>query len=54
MIIRKTHVSFEFDYTGRRPGDPAASYGDASQAKKVLGWQALEDLASMVSSVIRD
>ena len=44
--------SFDFDYTGRRPGDPAASYGDASKAKKLLGWQAKEGLNSMVSSTI--
>ena len=44
--------TFDFDYTGRRPGDPAASYGDASKAKKLLGWQAKETLQSMVASVI--
>ena len=44
--------SFTFDYTGRRPGDPTASYGDATKAKKLLGWQAQENLSSMVSSVI--
>ena len=44
--------SFTFDYTGRRPGDPTASYGDATKAKKLLGWHAKENLSSMVSSVI--
>jgi len=45
---------FEFGYSTRRPGDLVTSYGDASLAKKVLGWKAEENLASMVSSVIPD
>jgi len=44
--------SFAFDYTDRRPGDPAASYGDASRAKSLLGWSAKENLASMVASTL--
>ena len=44
--------SFQFDFTDRRPGDPAASYGDATKAKKVLGWSAKESLQSMVASSI--
>jgi len=42
---------FSFGYADRRPGDPAASYGDATKAKNMLGWSAKFDLASMVSSV---
>lgn len=44
--------TFTYEIGSRRPGDLVASYGDASKAKKVLGWQAQEDLASMVSSVL--
>jgi len=42
---------FSFGYADRRPGDPAASYGDASKAQRILNWSAKYDLAAMVSSV---
>ena len=44
--------TFEFGYSTRRPGDLVTSYGDATKAKKVLGWSAKESLQSMVASSI--
>lgn len=44
--------SFSYEIGSRRPGDLVASYGDASKAKTILGWQAEKDLTAMVSSVL--
>jgi UDP-glucose 4-epimerase len=48
---RQLGENFTFGYADRRPGDPAASYGDATKAKNILNWSAKYDLTSMVSSV---
>ena len=41
------------DFVGRRPGDPAAVWADASRAREVLGWTARRDLDSIVTSAWR-
>ncbi len=42
-----------FNIVGRRPGDAAVSYADASKAARELGWQAEYDLARMCEDVWR-
>jgi UDP-glucose 4-epimerase len=41
------------DFVGRRPGDPAAIWADATRAREVLGWTATRDLDSIVTSAWR-
>ena len=50
----KKHLgaTFDFEFQPRRPGDLVTSYGDASEAKKILGWSATKTLFDMVSSVV--
>ena len=50
----KKHLgpNFEFEVQPRRPGDLVTSYGDAGEAKKILGWSAAKTLSDMVASVI--
>jgi UDP-glucose 4-epimerase len=45
-----TGVDFAVDVAGRRPGDPAAYYADASKIRDQLGWTASLDLRDMVAS----
>ena len=39
--------SIPYDIVARRPGDVAACYADASQARALLGWQATRDIDAM-------
>jgi UDP-glucose 4-epimerase len=49
-IREVTGVDFEVDVVGRRAGDPAAYYADATKIAEQLGWKARLDLRDMVSS----
>jgi len=40
-------VAIPLEITGRRPGDIATCYADASKAKRLLGWEAKYGLAEM-------
>lgn len=44
---RASGRSLPFEIVGRRPGDVASCYADASLAKELLGWQATRDLETM-------
>ena len=45
-----TGIDFTVDVVGRRAGDPAAYFADATKIGKELGWTARLDLADMVRS----
>ncbi len=45
-----TGIDFTVDVVGRRAGDPAAYYADASKIGDQLGWTARLDLRDMVAS----
>jgi UDP-glucose 4-epimerase len=45
-----TGIDFTVDVVGRRPGDPAAYFADATKIGKELGWTARLDLTDMVRS----
>jgi len=45
-----TGIDFRVDVVGRRAGDPAAYFADATKIGKELGWTARLDLADMVRS----
>jgi UDP-glucose 4-epimerase len=45
-----TGIDFTVDVVGRRAGDPAAYYADASKIADQLGWTARLDLRDMVAS----
>jgi len=45
-----TGIDFAVDVVGRRAGDPAAYFADATKIGKELGWTARLDLADMVRS----
>jgi UDP-glucose 4-epimerase len=45
-----TGIDFTVDVVGRRAGDPAAYFADATKIGKELGWTARLDLAEMVRS----
>jgi UDP-glucose 4-epimerase len=45
-----TGIDFEVDVVGRRAGDPAAYFADASKIRDQLGWTASLDLRAMVAS----
>ena len=45
-----TGIDFTVDVVGRRAGDPAAYFADATKIGKELGWTARLDLTDMVSS----
>jgi UDP-glucose 4-epimerase len=45
-----TGIDFEVDVVGRRAGDPAAYFADASKIREQLGWTARLDLRDMVAS----
>jgi UDP-glucose 4-epimerase len=45
-----TGIDFTVDVVGRRAGDPAAYFADATKIGKELGWSARLDLADMVRS----
>ena len=45
-----TGIDFTVDVVGRRAGDPAAYFADATKIGKELGWTARLDLADMVGS----
>ena len=40
-------VDVPYKIVGRRPGDPAKVYADATKAKEILGWQAEYDIERM-------
>lgn len=42
-----------WDYAGRRPGDPAALFADASAAHQTLGWRARRDVETIISDAWR-
>ncbi len=44
---RVTGKSITYEYVGRRSGDIAICYADASLAKKILGWEAKRGLDAM-------
>jgi UDP-glucose 4-epimerase len=45
-----TGIDFTYDVVGRRAGDPAAYFADATKIGQHLGWSARFDLGDMVSS----
>ena len=45
-----TGIDFSVDVVGRRAGDPAAYYADASKIRDQLGWTTRLDLREMVAS----
>jgi UDP-glucose 4-epimerase len=45
-----TGIDFTVDVVGRRAGDPAAYYADATKIGEQLGWTARLDLRDMVTS----
>jgi UDP-glucose 4-epimerase len=49
-VRQVTGIDFEVDVVGRRAGDAAAYYADASKIAKELGWTARLDLEEMVRS----
>jgi UDP-glucose 4-epimerase len=42
-----------YDIVGRRPGDAAESYADATLARRALGWSAARDVATMCADAWR-
>jgi len=40
-------LKLPYEIVGRRPGDIAVCYADASKAEKELGWKAKRSLADM-------
>jgi UDP-glucose 4-epimerase len=45
-----TGIDFGHEVVGRRAGDPAAYFADATKIREDLGWSATHDLAAMVAS----
>ncbi|MCP3993495.1 MAG: UDP-glucose 4-epimerase GalE [bacterium] len=52
-FARAAGVPIPTKMAGRRPGDGPASYGDATKAAQVLGWQATRTLDEMCEDVWR-
>jgi len=48
-----TGMSVPYEIQERRPGDVAASCADAGKAKRLLGWEAKNDIAAMCSDAWR-
>jgi UDP-glucose 4-epimerase len=48
-----TGRTIPYDVVGRRPGDVAASYADATRALRHLNWTAMRDLKTMCADVWR-
>lgn len=40
------------EFVGRRPGDPAACWADASRAAEILGWSATRTIDDIISSAL--
>lgn len=47
---RASGMLVPYEDAARRPGDPAASWADATQAERALGWRATRDLGDIVTS----
>lgn len=47
MFEKVTGEKISYEITGRRPGDAAICFADASKAKKVLGWETEKNLEEM-------
>ena len=41
------NIKVNYKIVGRRAGDPATVYADASKAKRVLGWEATHNIEDM-------
>lgn len=52
-FCRVSGIDIPFDIVGRREGDVAVSYADASKAAKVLGWKAERALPEMMEDTWR-
>lgn len=50
LVQRVSGRPVPVEYVGRRPGDPAAIWADASKASRVLGWRPQYGLEEMISA----